>query len=154
MSYEFHLFTRVAGEEPIETACSDWECQLQLTYETRARNARIADELCALDPTLERHEYEGGLQLVSPPHGSGVTVDLFAVEALVAVPFPGSPALAAPATATAREYLRIVQRRAGYFVYDPQLNRIVLDEHDVAIDDDFVVACGAPESHDERSAAS
>lgn len=66
------------------------------------------------------------IELNGPEDGSGIQITLYDDSATVTVPYWYKGEKARATLEEVWEYLKIIQREAGYFVYDPQLE-VVLD---------------------------
>jgi len=146
MSYDFRLFKRRSGEDPIVTARRDSE-EYSSTPRDSAKEAlkrRVADALIAQNPKFEffqfgydeiarfekisvsqaRLKYRH-LELNGPDAGgNGIQITLFDDEASVTVPFWHERDKAADTFREIWSYLEIICRETGYMVYDPQTDRV------------------------------
>ena len=161
MSYDFHLFKRRPGEDPLVTAERGGE-DLPTTPPDPEREAvkrKAGDALVAFNPKLEvsQFDYEAiaksrgisveearlsnrYMELTDPEEDSyGVQIMLFDNEGGVTVPFWHDGDKAAAALREIWAYLEIICREAGYLVYDQQVGRVL----DLSADFDDVRACYA-----------
>lgn len=147
MSYDFRLFRRRIGEDPLITAQRDPEefAATPLDPEKEALKRQIADALIANNPKLQvfQKDYEEiaefekisleearlkyrHLELNGPEEEcNGIQITLFDDEASVTVPFWHEGEKAEETFREIWSYLEIVCRESGYLIYDPQINRIL-----------------------------
>ena len=146
MSYDFRLFKRKAGEDPLTTAHADSDGfpTTPPDPQKEAVKRRVADALIARNPKLEifqfgydeiakrekisveeaRRKYRH-LELNGPREGTnGIQITLFDDEASVTVPFWHQGDKAADTFRELWGYLEIISREADYLIYDPQLDRV------------------------------
>jgi hypothetical protein len=146
MSYDFRLFKRKAGEDPLVTAHADSN-GLPTTPpdpQKEALKRRVADALIARNPRLEifKFDYDAvaksqkitveqarlqfrHFELNGPREGAnGIQITLFEDEASVTVPFWHKGAKSADIFREIWSYLEIISREAGYLIYDPQIDRV------------------------------
>jgi hypothetical protein len=147
MSYDFHLFRRVAGEDPLTTARAQGEDEDLGPPDPDVERIKkaVADALVAQNPGLEAFDFDyeeigrfhdisadearqlyGHIELNCPERGNGIQVTLFDHTASITLPYWHSD------SATAKEamteiwgYLRIMCREGGFLAYDPQLDRVL-----------------------------
>ena len=143
MSYDYRLFKRIDGEDPLVTAQRDSEGfpSTPPDPQTEALKRRVADALIAHNPQLKifQFEYEEiakfeeisveaarckyrHLELQGPDEGSnGIQITLYDDEASVTVPFWHEGDKAADTFREIWQYLEIISRESGYSAYDPQI---------------------------------
>jgi hypothetical protein len=146
MSYDLKLFKPVAGEDPYVTAQRDSDefAVSPLDPQKEALKRKVAEALIACNPKLEIFEfgYEEiakfqkitveearlkyrHLELNGPDEDSnGIQITLFDDEASVTVPYWHEGDKAADTFREIWSYLEIINREAGYLVYDPQIDRV------------------------------
>ncbi len=147
MSYDFRLFQRKAGEDPLVTAHADSD-GLPTTPPDPQKEAlkhRVADALIARNPRLEIFQFDYDavaktlrvsvedarlkyrhLELNGPSDGTnGIQITLFDNEASVTVPFWHDGDKAADTFREIWNCLEIISREAGYLIYDPQVDQII-----------------------------
>ncbi len=146
MSYDFRLFKRKAGEDPLVTAHADSD-GLPTTPpdpQKEALKRRVADALIARNPRLEIFQFDYDavakarkitveqarlqyrhFELNGPREGAnGIQITLFDDEASVTVPFWHKGDKAADTFREIWSYLEIISREASYLIYDPQTDRV------------------------------
>jgi hypothetical protein len=147
MSYDFRMFKRKAGEDPLVTAHADSD-GLPTTPPDPQKEAfkrRVADALIARNPRLEIFQFDYDavaksqkitveqarqqfrhFELNGPREGAnGIQITLFDDEASVTVPFWHKGDKAADTFREIWSYLEIISREASYLVYDPQIDRVL-----------------------------
>lgn len=146
MSYDFRLFKRKAGEDPLVTAHADSDGfpTTPPDPQKEALKRRVADALIARNPRLEIFQFDYDavaksqkitveqarlqfrhFELNGPREGAnGIQITLFDDEASVTVPFWHKGDKAADTFREIWSYLEIISREAGYLIYDPQIDRI------------------------------
>jgi hypothetical protein len=163
MSYDFHLFKRKAGEDPLVTARADSDAfpTTPPDPQKEALSRKVADALIAHNPELEvfqfdydeiaRHEKISveqarlkyrHLELNGSAENFGeIQITLFDDEASVTVPFWHEGDKAADTFREIWSYLEILSREAGYLIYDPQIDRVI--EPSASFDDALACYSGA-----------
>jgi hypothetical protein len=161
MSYDFTLFRRRPGEDPLVTVERGGEGfpTTPPDPESEAIKRKAADALLAFNPKLEmaRFDYDAiarsqgisveearlthrHLELTDPEEGGyGVQIMLFDNEGGVTVPYWHDGEKAAAAFGEIWAYLKVICRETDYLVYDAQIGRVL----DLSADFDDVLACYA-----------
>jgi hypothetical protein len=147
MSYDFRLFKRKAGEDPLVTVHrdSDGLPTMPPDPQKEALKRRTADALIAHNPGLEVSQFnyeqiarslkisveEARLQFRHlelngrEEDSDGIQIILFDDEASVTVPFWHDGDKAEDTFRDIWGYLEIISREAGYLIYDPQIDRVI-----------------------------
>jgi hypothetical protein len=149
MSYDFHLFRRVAGEDPLTTARAEREDEDLRSPDPDAERIKktVADALLAQHPRLSKFDYEAiarlhhisadeawrryrHIELNGPEHGHGIQITLFDHRASIRLPYwHADPAIAKAAMAEVWGYLQTLCREGSFLAYDPQLDRVLVLSH-------------------------
>jgi hypothetical protein len=147
MSYDFRLFKRKAGEDPLVTAQTE-SGGFPTTPPDPQKEAikrKVADALIAHNPELEVSQFDYDviarqqkisveqarlryrhLELNGPAENfNGIQIMLFDDEASVTVPFWHAGDKAADTFREIWNYLDILNRESGYLIYDPQIDRVI-----------------------------
>src|ERR1700683_2558003 len=146
MSYDFRLFLPQPGVDPLVTAQEDID-ELNSGPPVPAKEARkhsIAAELMKANPALEGFAFEFDqlaksegisveeakarfrhIELNGSENGNGIQITLFDDEASLTVPYSHTGPQASAVFSEIWQYLGVIQKVAGYQVYDPQLGCIV-----------------------------
>jgi hypothetical protein len=148
MSYDFYLFRRVAGEDPLTTGRAQGEEEKREDPDAPDPDAgrikrSVAAALKAQDPRLEVFEYDYSeiavslgisvdearrlyqdIELNHLEHGIQVTLSDHSAWITVAY-WHSNPATAEAVMAEIWDYLRTINREAGFLVYDPQLDQLL-----------------------------
>ena len=84
-----------------------------------ARNRRLAQALCALNPRFDESEFDGGIELSDE---SGVQISLFGDQAAITFPYWDS---LDPAELTTQigDASKLIATETGWRLYDPQLEQ-------------------------------
>ena len=158
MSYNFRLFKKQADIDPLVTARTQPD-NLKTTPPVPAKEAfkrKLADALMAADPklTITPIDFEEltkemtitveqarivfrHLNLNGPVEdGDSIQVTLYDDEAVVAVPLWREAALAKDAVQQIWKHFAVLQKEAGYLIYDPNMEVIV----ELASGFDYVLA--------------
>lgn len=146
MSYDFRLCLPQAGRSREETVQAEGEESATAAADPVAElvKERVAAALTAHDPGLERSRCDFDetarpeeitaeeakrssrhIEFNTPADGPGIQIQLFDREASVTVPYWHTRKTAAAVFDKAFGYLRIMVRTGGYFVFDPQLGRVL-----------------------------
>jgi hypothetical protein len=149
MSYDFHLFRRVAGEDPLTTAQAESEDEDSKPRDPDAERIKktVADALVAQHPRLCKFDYEKiarlhhisaaeawrryrHIELNGPAYGHGIQITLFDHRASIRLPYwHADPVVAKAAMAEVWGYLQTLCREGGFLAYDPQLGRLLVLSH-------------------------
>lgn len=168
MSYDFRLFKRKTGEDPLVTAHADSDGPPTTTPDPQkeALKHRVATALIVHNPQLEIFQFDYDaiaktrkvsveeahlkyrhLELNSPSAGTnGIQITLYDDEASVTVPYWHDSAKASDTFREIWGYLKIVCRETGYLAYDPQIDRLL----DTAAGFDESLACYTGVVHQMR----
>lgn len=152
MSYDFRLCLPQPGLSPQEIASQDEELAPQSTPPDSVANAlmqRVAAALVAHDPALTVSQPSQGesartrrgsaddvecerhfIELNRPGNGPGIQILIFDREAGLTVPYWHEGEAADAAFDLIRDYLGVMQRAGGYFVFDSQLGRVINPDTD------------------------
>lgn len=145
MSYDFRLCLPQPGRtrEEIATADSDDSEADEPLPANEERNQRVARALIARNPALkpfpdfeaitklrkvtpeEARKEDGVVELDGGEHSNGIQITLFGNEAGLTVPYWHQATQARRVFEEIWSYLEIIQREGGFFVYDPQLGRVL-----------------------------
>jgi len=149
MSYDFHLFRRVAGEDPLTTAQAESEDEDSKPLDPDAERIKktVADALVAQHPGLSKFDYEEiarlhhisaaeawrryrHIELNGPAYGHGIQITLFDHRASIRLPYwHADPVIAKEAMAEVWGYLQTLCREGSFLAYDPQLDRVLVLSH-------------------------
>jgi hypothetical protein len=150
MSYDFRLFLPQPGVDPLVTAQAEPDEETDEINPgppvpaKEARKRAIADALMKADPALEVFQFgfeeiarfqkisvdeaklrNRHMELNGAEGGPGIQITLFDDGASLTVPYWHKDKKAKAVFAQIWEYLKIIQRVAGYQIYDPQLEGIL-----------------------------
>ena len=155
MSYDFHLRLPIAGRPNEEIATSDSEEMVasDLNPEKEIRKRRVADALKRHNPQLQPSEFDyqtlakldnstvedaqkkhRHIELNGPEEGTnGIQITIFDNEASITVPYWHKGDAARRVFEEIRGYLDVMQTEGGYFTYDPQIEKVLDLQNDLAI---------------------
>lgn len=145
MSYDFHLFMPEPGVDPLVTAQTEEESEeINPGPPVPAKEARkqaIADTLMNADPALKVFQFGleeiarfenirveeakvrfRHIELNGPEDGPGIQIQLFDDSASLTVPYWHKDQKAQAVFGQIWDYLKVIQRVAGYQIFDPQLD--------------------------------
>jgi hypothetical protein len=150
MSYDFTLFLRQPGVEPLLTAQAKQDEESEEinpglpVAAKEARKRSIAAALKQADPALEVFPFDfeeiarfqnitveeakihfRHMELNGPEGGPGIQITLSDDGASLTVPYWHKDKHAKAVFARIWEYLRVIQKVGGYQIYDPQMECIV-----------------------------
>jgi hypothetical protein len=150
MSYDLHLFRPVAGVELLETARASLETESEELNvgppvpEKEQQKRQNAALLQIVNPDLEIYPFDYAgiartsgcseaearvryrhLELNGAEDGNGIQVTLWDDTVSITVPYWHGGAGAEPVLAEIWNYLRVLEVRAGFRTYDPQLERVL-----------------------------
>jgi hypothetical protein len=161
MSYDFHLVPRTSTGDVVARARALLEAQSEevnpgpVVPAKEAKKRQLADALIEANPQLEsfafgyseiatqfgisedeaRTRYRH-IELNGPEGGNGIQITISDDLADITVPYWHRPEAAAPVFDEIWAYLRILERKGDFCVYDPQLDKII----DLAADREAVLA--------------
>ena len=155
MSYDIYLFQPVPGEDPVETARARLEVDTDEINpgppqaDAEKRKQQLVRALMAENPALEPFSFgyaeiashEGisedeariryrHVELNGSEKGNGIQITLYDDYASITVPYWHQPVAAGGAFDEIWRYLRVLSESGGFFVYDPQLERVLDLEDD------------------------
>jgi hypothetical protein len=124
MSYDLDAFPLppgVSADEFVESGGRERlaEDDSPASAEERSAMQRAAEALLAVDPSAERADGDGWIEINS----EAMQVSLYAREAAISIPYWGGDADAVMARAF--EYARVLVQTLGYTVWDPQTGSVV-----------------------------
>lgn len=148
MSYDFRLFPRRTGEDPLVTAQRDADEEDMEIFlpdaEKEALKLKVASALMAFNPDLQPFQFEYDeitkmqgisieeaklkyrhIELNGPDKGNGIQIDIYDDEISLTVPFWHTAEKASTVFREIWGYLKIIQSESGYITYDLQLDSIV-----------------------------
>ncbi len=117
--------------ETIAMADIDTAVSADPAPEKETRKQRVADALLGADSTLERFPCDGSntkhrhIELNSGSVGGGIQINLFDDEASVSISYGLRSEAARDRFHSLWAYLETMHREGGYFVFDPQLGRVL-----------------------------
>src|SRR5262245_32061824 len=164
MGYHVYLLQPTAWEDPLATVRVKLNVESEAinpgppTAEAEVRKQRLARALIAENPELEPFEFEYGeiarfdgiseeearvryrhVELNGPEKGNGIQITLYDDNASITIPYWHQPDAARLVFGEVWGYLRVLRESGGFFVYDPQLDRVVDLDVDVS---DVIRECG------------
>jgi hypothetical protein len=147
MSYDFRLFLPQSGVDALVTAQVEPRESGPPVPAKEARKRAIVEALMKADPALEVFQFGFDeiaksqnirvdeakvrfrhLELNGPEDGPGIQITLFDDDASLTVPYWHTDKKAKAVFAQIWEYLKVIQRVAGYQIYDPQMECIMDSE--------------------------
>jgi len=125
MSYDIHLFARVPGEAPLDTAMrGEIDQDRPLSAQAKARNARVAAALRAIEPGIEVHEAENWVEINWQADDAALQVRLREDDGEVTVPYwPGNQTAAGERRIAA--FLLAACRETSFLAFDPQTEKML-----------------------------
>jgi hypothetical protein len=150
MSYDLHLFQPVVGQEPLATAQAQLKVETEVINpgppdaHAEMRKQQLTRALIAENPALEPYEFgyaeiarSSGIsqdeariryrhvELNGPENGNGIQITLCDASADMTIPYWHQPPAARQVFDEVWRYLRVLHQSGGFFVYDPQLDRVI-----------------------------
>jgi len=157
MSYDVYLLQPAPGEEPLATAHTKLNVETDVINpgppngEAEVRKQQLTRALMAENPALESFEFgyteiariDGisedearvryrHVELNGPEKGNGIQITLYDDNASITIPFWHQPDAARLVFEEVFRYLRVLRESGGFFVYDPQLDRVIDLDADLA----------------------
>jgi len=157
MSYDLYLLSPVPGEEPLKTAHAKCAVESDVINpgpprgDAETRKRHLMQELVAENPALEPFQFGYAeiarthgfseeearvryrhIELNGPDDGNGIQITLYDDGADITVPYWHAPPAARLVFEEVWRYLRRLHDASGFFVYDPQLDRVIDVETDLS----------------------
>jgi len=144
MSYEIYCYKSALGEPDVEEAHSVIEVDEERPVFVRTElKTSLANALIEFDPTLEKFEFDyekiakqrnitldeakiqySHIELNTPLDALSVQIEIFDDNVAISTPYWYSGDEAKSTFAKIDEYTKVIHQIAGYFVYDPQTERV------------------------------
>jgi hypothetical protein len=150
MSYDVYLLQPTPGEDPLATVRAKLNVETEVinpgppNAEAEVRKQQLTRALIAENPALEAFEFGYAeiaridgiseeearvryrhIELNGPEKGNGIQITLYDDNASITIPYWHQPEAARLVFGEVWRYLRVLRDAGGFFVYDPQLDRVV-----------------------------
>ena len=150
MSYDLYAFRPVAGEDLSALARSKLAQESGTinrggpSDEAEARKNELAQALLTANPLLARIEFDyteiaqfenisedearrryRHIEMNGPADGNGIQITLYDDRASISVPYWHQSAAARAVFDEIGRYIRILKASGGFFIYDPQIGRVL-----------------------------
>ena len=150
MSYDLYLFLEVADGDQLNTARSKLNVESDvinpgpLNPDSEAQKQTLMTALIVENPQLQPFEFEypqiarmkgiteseariefRHIELSGPDNGNGIQIVLFDDNVTVTIPYWHQPPAAVKVFEEVWRYLHVMMRTSRFFVYDPQLDRVL-----------------------------